>query len=424
MQRKLGDPKERLKSESEGIVLSPQRRSFNSGCQVTLTTKNEGGLQERGTNDKGSNRSMDRDFEGTARDRNRDARTDHRGERNDKDDYRISRREGGDTDDGCRGGRPRGVGSGRILNRSDRERGDDYSSSNDRGARNERISILDQGHNNLLDRNDFRDRTAGGMQDTRRGMPPGGERFDRRDGREDSRDLGTQGNNSRFPFRGERNLDGPRERLRREIEQADQDFERGQRTGRGVGDSWHNQNIKELELRRERNAGNHPGGQGGYERNYSSKNERRDGRNFESERSDQGGRLDFQPSDQGGGGGYQHHGYGGSRRDQRGGSRFGHRRSETEEPEWMSESIEMGDMMELRGFDDSPEKDAFNSSEGNNVELTTLLHFASYIDPSHYPPPTPSVKHYFLHWQVNVRGKIHRCMGRLKNMKNLADMTR
>jgi translation initiation factor 4E transporter len=29
------DPKERLKEEKDGIVLSPQRRSFGTGCHVT-----------------------------------------------------------------------------------------------------------------------------------------------------------------------------------------------------------------------------------------------------------------------------------------------------------------------------------------------------------------------------------------------------
>ncbi|KAK7871270.1 hypothetical protein R5R35_007554 [Gryllus longicercus] len=33
--RRSGDPRERLRKEQEGIVLSPQRRSFNSGCCVT-----------------------------------------------------------------------------------------------------------------------------------------------------------------------------------------------------------------------------------------------------------------------------------------------------------------------------------------------------------------------------------------------------
>lgn len=34
--RRPGDPRERLRKENDGIVLSPQRRSFNSGCFVPL----------------------------------------------------------------------------------------------------------------------------------------------------------------------------------------------------------------------------------------------------------------------------------------------------------------------------------------------------------------------------------------------------
>jgi translation initiation factor 4E transporter len=32
------DPKERLKEEQDGIVLSPQRRNFSTGCQVSKTS--------------------------------------------------------------------------------------------------------------------------------------------------------------------------------------------------------------------------------------------------------------------------------------------------------------------------------------------------------------------------------------------------
>lgn len=35
--RRSGDPRERLRKEQDGIVLSPQRRSFNSGCFVPVT---------------------------------------------------------------------------------------------------------------------------------------------------------------------------------------------------------------------------------------------------------------------------------------------------------------------------------------------------------------------------------------------------
>jgi hypothetical protein len=45
----------------------------------------------------------------------------------------------------------------------------------------------------------------------------------------------------------------------------------------------------------------------------------------------------------------------GGMEDRRGGGRFGRR--EEAAPEWMSETVDQGDMMELRGFDDSPEKD-------------------------------------------------------------------
>jgi hypothetical protein len=34
LQRRPGDPRERIRKENDGIVLSPQRRSFNSGCCV------------------------------------------------------------------------------------------------------------------------------------------------------------------------------------------------------------------------------------------------------------------------------------------------------------------------------------------------------------------------------------------------------
>lgn len=36
-QRRSADPRERLRKEQDGIVLSPQRRSFNSGCFVNVT---------------------------------------------------------------------------------------------------------------------------------------------------------------------------------------------------------------------------------------------------------------------------------------------------------------------------------------------------------------------------------------------------
>lgn len=36
LQRRSGDPRERIRKEQDGIVLSPQRRSFNSGCFVPV----------------------------------------------------------------------------------------------------------------------------------------------------------------------------------------------------------------------------------------------------------------------------------------------------------------------------------------------------------------------------------------------------
>lgn len=34
--RSNGDPRDRIRKEQDGIVLSPQRRSFNSGCFVNV----------------------------------------------------------------------------------------------------------------------------------------------------------------------------------------------------------------------------------------------------------------------------------------------------------------------------------------------------------------------------------------------------
>lgn len=34
--RNNGDPRDRIRKEQDGIVLSPQRRSFNSGCFVNV----------------------------------------------------------------------------------------------------------------------------------------------------------------------------------------------------------------------------------------------------------------------------------------------------------------------------------------------------------------------------------------------------
>ena len=40
---KASDPKERLKEEQDGIVLSPQRRNFSTGCQVSKTSSSQMG---------------------------------------------------------------------------------------------------------------------------------------------------------------------------------------------------------------------------------------------------------------------------------------------------------------------------------------------------------------------------------------------
>jgi len=52
------------------------------------------------------------------------------------------------------------------------------------------------------------------------------------------------------------------------------------------------------------------------------------------------------------------------------GHRYGQRRSETEEPEWMSESVNQDELMELHGFDDSPEKES--SAEHNIKQRITM----------------------------------------------------
>ena len=364
-QKKLADPRERLKSESEGIVLSPQRRSFNSGCQVTQTASKDD-VHERGTHDKG-NRPVERDPDGLARDRNsRDSRgNDLRGDRSmyndrvlDKEDLPMSLREGRRRDGANDDDRGRRVGSGRIPpNRGDRERGlsgDDYG-VNER-TRNERMR--DQ---NPLDRTHSGDNRDRGMAE-RRGVVT----TDRREmGREDNRDPLNNGR-SRFGFQRERDLDGPRERLRRDMDQNDADFDRSRVRDLRGGD-WNDAKIKECEPKRERIPAN--------QYNYPSvdrqhpRNERRDERNLEPERGDQRYKPGFSSAEDNnkfphnGEGGYnqRYQGFGYGRRD-RGGSRYHQRRSETEEPEWMSESVQLGELMELRGFDDSPEKEVFSHS--------------------------------------------------------------
>lgn len=41
-QRRSNDPRERVRKEQDGIVLSPQRRSFNSGCFVPTSQASVG----------------------------------------------------------------------------------------------------------------------------------------------------------------------------------------------------------------------------------------------------------------------------------------------------------------------------------------------------------------------------------------------
>ena len=190
------DPKERLKSECEGIVLSPQRRSFTTGCQVTQSVVKEDS-HERGTHDKG-NRQAERDMDGLGRDRNRESRgNDHRNERNmydrglEKDDlplnFREGRRRDGANDIEERGRR---VGSGRIPpNRIDRDRG----MGGEEYGMNERVRIDRMREQNPMDRNSYNNDNRERVLTERRGMPSN----DRREiGRDDNRDQ----NNSRTRF--------------------------------------------------------------------------------------------------------------------------------------------------------------------------------------------------------------------------------
>lgn len=277
----------------------------------------------------------------------------------DKEDLPIGLREGrrrdgaSDTDE-----RGRRVGSGRIpTNRGDRERGlsgEDYG-INER-ARNERMR-----DHNPLDRNILGDNRDRGVADRR-----GGVLSDRREmGREDGRDLLNNGR-SRFGFARDRDLDGPRERLRRDIDQNDVEFDRVRARDLRGGD-WSDQKTKEYESKRERIPSNHNNYQA-LDRQHT-RNERRDERNLELDRGEQRCKSGFPSSEdtikasQGGEGSYnqRYSGFGYGRRG-RGWSRFQQRRLETEEPEWMSESVQMGELMELRGFDDSPEKEVFSKS--------------------------------------------------------------
>ena len=44
----------------------------------------------------------------------------------------------------------------------------------------------------------------------------------------------------------------------------------------------------------------------------------------------------------------------------------------TEEPEWMSESVQMGKLVELSGFDDSPEKEDTSSDGDSKSNISTI----------------------------------------------------
>ena len=335
-----------MKSECEGIVLSPQRRSFTTGCQVAQSSAKEDN-QEKQNHDKG-NRQNEREVDGLVRDRNRDSRgNDHRSERSMYDrglekeelplNFREGRRRDGVNDIEDRGRR---VGSGRIItNRTERERGlsgDDHG-INDR-ARNDRTR-----EQNPMDRNMYENRDK--VLAERRGIPS----MDRREiGRDDGRDM--QNNRSRFPFQRERDHEDPRERLRRDNEPNDAEYDRVR--GRDVRGDWND--LKINEQRRERIPANQQNYQG-MDRQHS-RNEKREEHTFEPEREQRFNKFQYS-DDRNYNPRFQGYGYG--RRDR--GGRYP-RRSETEEPEWMSESVQMGELMELRGFDDSPEKEAFTHS--------------------------------------------------------------
>ena len=280
------------------------------------------------------------------RERNRDLREGHRGERNafdrgiDKDDMPMSLRGEGRRRDGVNEYEDRGrrVGSGRIpMNRMDRDRGlgtEEYGSDR---IRNDRLRDTNERNNY-----DTRDR---GITD-RRGLSS----IERRDiGREDD---GPHGARSRFNFQRDRDMEESREpRYRRDTETNDE-------FNRNRGRDWNDSKFKEYDQKRDRAPVN--------QQNYPNVDrdlriERRDDRNNELDRGVQRYKPGFSSEDN-----RIHYGndshfnqkypnpnYG---RNFRAGSRYP-RRSETEEPEWMSESVQMGELMELRGFDDSPEKE-------------------------------------------------------------------
>jgi len=57
--------------------------------------------------------------------------------------------------------------------------------------------------------------------------------------------------------------------------------------------------------------------------------------------------------------------------EKRGGRSYGRRSDGDNEPEWMNVSIEQGEMMELRGFEDTPEKDQKNTRRREEMEAKT-----------------------------------------------------
>ena len=354
--------------------MSPQRRSFTTGCQVTQTTEKDD-VQERGNQDKGR-RQTEREVDGV-RDRNRESReADNdvsfkeliaRGEATrrqrsmhdrglEKEDlslnFRDPRRRDGANDEARR------VGSGRIpTNRIDRDRGldgEDYG-INDR-TRNDRYREQHQ-----LERNNFNDNRDRAGTD-RRGMAPN----DRRDyGREDNRDISNNGR-PRFNFQRERDHDDPRERLSRNTELNDVAFDRSR--VRDIRGDWNDPKLKEYEQKRERVVNNQHSQQAIDRPN--ARFEKREERNLETDKGDQRFKANLQSNlqtnwqfaddnmkqDTGSYYNQRYQGSGYGRKD-RGGSRYP-RRSETEEPEWMSESVQMGELMELHGFDDSPDKES------------------------------------------------------------------
>lgn len=105
--KRSGDPRERLKSEEEGIVLSPQRRSFVSGCHApSIKLKDDDAEKESGQSSKpmrrmGSGRMIPRDEmrsqgRGVLRYERYDSRldkSDHRHDDKSRQDRRVASRD-------------------------------------------------------------------------------------------------------------------------------------------------------------------------------------------------------------------------------------------------------------------------------------------------------------------------------------------